>query len=123
MARGRGDGPVLLVGGEHGAAALGIVREAAGREHDAPPRPDFDLARRRAQHGAAHGAAFLQQAHRRGGGAQIDAQIGGGAQQPPHQGETVAQLHPPPVQGEIDQVPTEATRDMERRRAASGSRS
>ena len=42
---GRGDGPVLLVGGEHGAAALGIVREAAGREHDAAPRPDFDLAR------------------------------------------------------------------------------
>ena len=57
-----------------------------------------------------HGAAFLEQPHRRGGCPQFDAEIGGRAQQPPHQGEAVAQLHAPPVQGEVDQVPAEATR-------------
>jgi len=91
--------------------------------YDASPRPHLRFSVRAVQHGAAHGAALLQQLHCGGRGAQFDAEIDSRAQQPSDQGQSVAQLHTASVQGEIDQVPPDPILRHGRRRAAIGSRS
>jgi hypothetical protein len=105
---------MLLVGGKHAVTAFAVVRKAAGRKQDASPRPHLRFSVRASQHGATHGASHLSQPHCRRRGAQLDAEIGGRAQQPSNQGQSVAQLHATPVQGEIDQVPPKSMRNMEK---------
>ena len=104
---------MLLVGGKHAVTAFAVVRKAAGREHDASPRPHLRFSVRPSQHGAAHCASLLQQSHCRGRGPELYAEIGGRAQQPSDQSQSVAQLHAAPVNCEIDQVPPKAIRDVQ----------
>jgi hypothetical protein len=109
-----------LVGREHRPPSLGIVRKAAGREDDAAARPNLRFTLGGAQHGPADAAVCLKKTHGRRGGAKIDAEIGSGPYESPHQGEAVAKLHPSPVQGEVDQVPAEAARHMDQGTGRSG---
>jgi hypothetical protein len=94
-------------------AAIGIMRKTARRQHDASPRPDLDLALRRFQHGATYRATLLQQPRRRRRGPQINAQIRGGAQQPRHQRNAVAELHAAAMDGEVHQVSAESARHVD----------
>ena len=111
---------MLRIGGKQPATALAVMAEAAGRQHDAAPRPHRRFAVRTSEHGAADGAILVQQSDRGRRGPQVDAEVRGRTQKPGDQGETVAQLHAAPMQREIDQMAAEPGRDIKRRARRSG---
>jgi hypothetical protein len=57
--RGNRKRQMLLAGGKHAVTAFAVVRKAAGREHDASPRPHLRFSVRPSQHGATHGDSLL----------------------------------------------------------------
>src|ERR1700730_18300412 len=101
---------MLLIGGKELATSLRIVREAAGCKHHITSDADIDLTLCGAEDDAAHAPAALHKTHDWGGCAQLDVEIGGRSEQPSHQREAIAQLHPATVKREVEQMPAEAVR-------------
>jgi hypothetical protein len=96
------------------AAALDVVREAAGGEHDAAAGRDGVLAFRAAHGGAGDPAAVVGgQADRRRRDADVHAQVVGRLHQPAGQRGAVDQLHVPPVHGQVPQVRDEPAGGVE----------
>ena len=104
---------MIPVGGKHVVPALAVVRESAGGEDNSQRTPNLHISLGRGQHRSAHGATVFEEPDRRGRRPQVNAEIGSGAQQPPHQSDTVAQLHASPVRSKVNQVPAEATSYMD----------